>query len=184
MDQILLLIISIVAMTVIITDYRSQRIPNGITYPTMVFAVIYHFLMSGQSGMLSSLGGLMLGISLLLIPYLMGGIGAGDVKFLGALGALTGPSGVFYIALYAALAGGVYAIIFMIVNNEFGKRLVWKYFSMIRNYLLTRQFVSDDLHIDRNGPKLCYGIAISIGTYLYLSELLFGFNIISKSLHA
>jgi len=184
MDSILLLTISIIAMTVIITDYRSKRIPNGITYPTMGFAILYHAVLAGQSGLYYSLSGLSIGIAILFIPYLMGGIGAGDVKFLGALGALTGPSGVLYITLYAALAGGVYAIVFLFVDEGFRKRFFWKHFSMIKNLLFFGRFVSDDLGIVHNGPKLCYGIAISMGVYVYMAEIYFGFNLMSKNVFA
>jgi prepilin peptidase CpaA len=184
MDQTLLFTIATIALIVIITDFRFQRIPNGVTYPTIIFAILYHSVMSGPSGFFTSLYGLFVGIAILFIPYLMGGTGAGDVKFIGALGALTGPSGIICITLYAALAGGVYAIAFLFFDENFKKRFFWKNFSMIKNYILIRQFVPDDTAIVHNGPKLCYGIAISIGVYVYMSEIVFGFNIISNNLFA
>jgi prepilin peptidase CpaA len=184
MDQTLLLTIAIIAVTVIITDYRFQRIPNGVTFPTMVCAVLYHSLMTGQSGLLFSLSGLLIGIAILFIPYLMGGVGAGDVKLLGALGALTGPSGVILVTLYAALVGGVYAIGFLFFDKHYRKRFLLKHFSMIKNYFLFRQFAPDDMAIVHNGPKLCYGIAIAIGAYVYISEAFFGFTILSNSIFA
>ncbi|MBW2186737.1 MAG: prepilin peptidase [Deltaproteobacteria bacterium] len=48
--------------------------------------------MAGFSGFTTSVAGLVTGLLLLIIPYLMGGMGAGDVKALAALGALLGPS--------------------------------------------------------------------------------------------
>ena len=46
--------------------------------------------LEGAAGLWTALLGLLAGFVLLLIPYLLGGMGAGDVKALAALGALLG----------------------------------------------------------------------------------------------
>lgn len=176
--------IAVVAITCIITDYRYQRIPNAITYPSMLIGFITHFSISGSAGLYTSLLGLLFGVSLLLIPYLMGGLGAGDVKMLGALGAFVGPKGVLVILLYAAIVGGLYAIYLLIRDRDYRKQFLNKHFSMIKMFFLTRQFFPDELSIVNDGPKLCYGIAIAIGAYVYISEAFFGFTILSTSLFA
>ncbi len=57
-----------------------------------------------------STGGLFLGVAFLLPVYLIGGMGAGDVKLMGAVGSILGPQGVFIAFLYSAIAGGLYAL--------------------------------------------------------------------------
>ena len=43
--------------------------------------------------------------------FLLGGMGAGDVKLLAALGAWLGPGDAFWLAIYASMAGGVIAVV-------------------------------------------------------------------------
>jgi prepilin peptidase CpaA len=46
-----------------------------------------------------------------LLPFLLGGLGAGDVKLLAALGAWLGPREVAWLAAYAGIAGAIAALI-------------------------------------------------------------------------
>jgi prepilin peptidase CpaA len=48
---------------------------------------------------------------LLVIPFALGGIGAGDVKLLGIIGALKGPDFVFIAFLAAAITGGIMSVV-------------------------------------------------------------------------
>jgi DHA1 family bicyclomycin/chloramphenicol resistance-like MFS transporter len=54
--------------------------------------------------------GMALGFGLLLLPYLLGGMGAGDVKALAALGAWLGFWGTLFLFCYMAIAGGILAV--------------------------------------------------------------------------
>ena len=50
------------------------------------------------------------GLALFVPLYALGGMGAGDVKLLGAIGAWLGPMGAVWTGLYGAIAGGVLAL--------------------------------------------------------------------------
>ncbi len=104
------LLLVAVLLIAAVTDLRSHAIPKWLTLPAMVGGLVGHTLFNGQPGLLYSIKGLGLGLALLLIPYLMGGMGAGDVKLLAAVGSFVGPSGVLAAALVTALLGGVYAV--------------------------------------------------------------------------
>ena len=73
------------------SDLRTRRIPNAITGPAMLAGAAFNVLYGGRAGLLASLGGLTLGAAILLPPFAAGGIGGGDVKMMGAVGALLGP---------------------------------------------------------------------------------------------
>ena len=45
------------------------------------------------------------------MPFALGGLGGGDVKLLGALGAWLGVTNVVWLALYTGVAGGVLALV-------------------------------------------------------------------------
>ena len=63
-----------------VTDIRSRRIPNWLTYSAILLGVGYHTIVNGPQGFFFGAGGLFLGLALLIVFYLAGGMGAGDVK--------------------------------------------------------------------------------------------------------
>jgi prepilin peptidase CpaA len=161
----IVLVIILVTLAAII-DVRSQRIPNYLTLPSCGIGIMYHVLISGTNGLMFSFTGLVLGMCLLLFFYLLGGMGAGDVKLMGAIGALLGWEGVLRAFLFSAIIGGLYSIVAMAkahVLREFFKN-IW---GTLKGFLLT-QTVS---YIPLNCKlRLHYGLAIAIGTIASLIE--------------
>lgn len=92
-------------------DLRTKRIPNYLTMPAALLGLAYHSFAPAGWGIGTSLAGLGVGLALLLLPWLLGGGGMGDVKLLGALGAWLGPrlmliafgTSVLFAAIGAAL---------------------------------------------------------------------------------
>jgi prepilin peptidase CpaA len=117
-ESTLALLILAVAGVAVVTDLRRRRIPNALTVPAMVVGLAAHGLASGLSGLGAAATGLLLGAALFLIPVAMGGMGAGDLKLLAALGALGGPGLVFWCAIYTSIAGGVMAVAALLVKRQ------------------------------------------------------------------
>ncbi len=92
-----------------IWDLRTKRIPNWLTYPAIVLGLALNLALSGYAGLGASLLGTAAGTALLFVPFALGGMGAGDVKMLAAVGALAGPAFVFRSFVYGAVAGGLIA---------------------------------------------------------------------------
>ena len=84
-----ILVLGFVAIAVF-TDLRSQRIPNWLTVSAFVAALSFHFAVTGWTGLASSFGGFATGFGTLLVLFLIGGGGGGDVKLMGAVGAWIG----------------------------------------------------------------------------------------------
>src|SRR5881397_1254616 len=75
----------------VIADVRTRRIPNAISGSAMLLGVTLNTAHLGTAGLLDSLAGLGVAVGVLLWPFAMGGIGGGDVKMMGGVGALLGP---------------------------------------------------------------------------------------------
>lgn len=149
-------------------DLREQRIPNWVTLPGMLVALAFHSISNGIHGFFFSLGGMALGVGLLLIPHILGGLGAGDAKLLGTVGSVLGPKGVLYAFIFTAIVGGLYAILLIIVHRRQYRGFLTEQLNALKLYLITRQFEPFTKRPDSNRPKLCYAIAISIGTGIYI----------------
>ena len=94
----------------VFTDWREHKIYNKLLVPAFFTALLLHTFQGGISGLTSSLLGAGMGFVLLLLPYLMGGMGAGDVKLLAVIGAFGGAPFVLTSFLYGAVIGGIVRI--------------------------------------------------------------------------
>jgi prepilin peptidase CpaA len=91
-------------------DLKTRRIPQLLTLGGAVAGLIFHLWTGGWSAGAESLAGWVVGMIVFLPPFALGGLGAGDVKLLGALGAWFGPTEALWLALYAGVAGLVLAL--------------------------------------------------------------------------
>src|SRR4029079_6556305 len=89
-----------------VIDIRTRRIPNLLTFGGAASAFVYFVIMHGFSGLGQSAAGWAVGLALFMPIFLLGGMGAGDVKLLGAVGAWLGPACALLWAFFAVLAGG------------------------------------------------------------------------------
>lgn len=146
-----------------IHDIRYQKIPNLLTFTSMGVSLSYYFYLNGMSGFLFSLEGIFLGIAAMLLPYVMGGMGAGDAKLMGAVGGVLGPKGVFVAFLFTGLVGGLYAVILLIHSGNLVVSLR-RYSLILRTFLVSRKFTYFPPTEEVKKLRLRYGISISLGT--------------------
>ncbi|QHW33219.1 prepilin peptidase [Paenibacillus rhizovicinus] len=107
-----------------ISDIRTMTIPNGLNIAFFSLGVAYHLTIGGADGGLQAIAGAAAGLAPLVMLYLLKGIGAGDVKFFAALGAVVGVEAVLQVFMYAVLYGGLMGLVILFVNRSFGKRLL------------------------------------------------------------
>jgi prepilin peptidase CpaA len=103
----LLLIISLVAIT---EDLARRRISNYTSGAAAVGGLLCQVMRSGWRGLGYAAGGLMVGFSVFLIFYLLGGMGGGDIKLMAGFGAMLGPLLSLQSAVFAAIAGALIAV--------------------------------------------------------------------------
>ena len=144
-------------------DLRTRRIPNALTFGSSLLALGVSLLVSGLPGLGYAMAGWSVGLAIFLPFFLLGGMGAGDVKLLAALGAWLGPVTVFWLAVYAALAGGLLAVALTLysgylrqaLNNLGGALLYWRTAGPGPVPGLTLA--------SAKGPRLAYALPIFVG---------------------
>ncbi|MEX2176481.1 MAG: A24 family peptidase [Pirellulaceae bacterium] len=83
--------VALFTATAAVIDYRTRKIPNWLNVAACLLGLAYNGFAPGGIGLGLALLGLAIGFALLLLPWMLGGGGAGDVKLLAALGAWLGP---------------------------------------------------------------------------------------------
>ena len=74
-----------------VTDIWKFRVYNALTLPLLVAGLVYHGFAEGTPGLVLSVIGMLLGFGVLILFFLLGGYGGGDVKLLAAIGAWLAP---------------------------------------------------------------------------------------------
>ena len=104
-------------------DVRSRRIPNFITMPAFLFGLALHLALGGWGQLFTALAaGIICGL-VFLVFYLAGGMGAGDVKLIIAVGCIAGLSHVAYLLVLTALSGGAMAIALAVARGRLQQTL-------------------------------------------------------------
>jgi prepilin peptidase CpaA len=104
-----------------ITDIWKFRVYNALTIPLALTGLIYHCIIGGLGGLADSALGLMFGLGILLLPYLLGLMGAGDAKLMAGVGAWLGFPATAIVFAASVLVAGVYASMLIIYRGELKK---------------------------------------------------------------
>lgn len=150
------------------TDTLLGKIPNLATLSLLLVGLWFNFRSNGLSGLALSMAGLLTGLALLIVPYLMGGMGAGDIKALAALGALLGPGPVLQVFFLGGLIGGGMAMIYLAVSDNPLERLrswkanSWRVINRIQPF-------KPDSSKAKLRVKYSYGPAIAFGFFAFIT---------------
>lgn len=145
-----------------IVDLRTRRIPNALTGSMALLGV--GLAVSGISGLSlgASMAGLVIGMALMMPGHLLGATGAGDVKLMGAVGAIVGPALVLNAFLLTALAGGVLAVAVAIRRRRLALTLTGT------GRLMARSAGAGETIRSTAANRFAYGPAIAVGSVLAL----------------
>ena len=156
----------LLAATACWCDVRTRRIPNWLTVPAALLGLLMATAAHGGQGAIASAVGLLVGVLLFFPMFALKGLGAGDVKLLGALGAWLGASLVFGVAFYTSLAGGVLAIGLM-VKHRYGRQAMRNLWLLFTHWRVSGPRPLDALTLETAaGPKLPYALPTAVGVAL------------------
>jgi prepilin peptidase CpaA len=102
-------------------DLRHRRIPNALSVALLFIGISSAVFSRSWAGLADSMLGATLAFTVFLIPYLLGGMGGGDVKLMAGFGALTGAQGVLPALLLVAAGGALTSVLFLLYGWLRGK---------------------------------------------------------------
>jgi prepilin peptidase CpaA len=174
--QILLGILVAIAA---IFDIRYRRIPNWLVLAGLIVGLAWNVYTSGWSGLLRASEGLGLGFVLYFPLYMLRARGAGDVKLLSAVGAVTGPGNCLWIFLLTAILGGIIALILLLFRGRV-RQTFFNVGWIIRDllHLQAPWRSSEELDVTTNkGLRLPHGAMIAVGALAFIFITKYGVNI-------
>ena len=155
-----------------VVDLELKRVPNWLTYPAILIALVGHTVIGlrgdvGWAGLLDSVTGLLIGFLPLGICWWAGGIGGGDAKLAGAIGALAGWRFAFTALTYGIGVAALMAVFVMIQKRMVRRTLrrVW----LALQLLLWKQKPANPSTPD--SPTVPFAVALCVGTLAALLEL-------------
>lgn len=118
-DLLPLVAVALATLAASATDLWKFKVYNVLTIPMLLGGFLVSTMLGGWGGLTSSLMGAGLGFGLLVVFYAVGGVGAGDVKLLAAVGAWLGPYLTYQVFVASALFQGLYAVVLVLMQYGF-----------------------------------------------------------------
>jgi prepilin peptidase CpaA len=163
----------VLALVVLIAGYydiRWRRIPNWLTLPSVLLGLALNAFLFGLHGLSNAFIGMVLAVLINFPLYALRARGAGDVKLLAAVGAVTGWHDWIAIFLISSLLGGVLAVVLMLAKSRFRKTL-WNTGFIVTEIAHFRAPHLKSEELDVSSPvsfRLPQGAVIALGCYAFL----------------
>ena len=149
-------------------DVKSRRIPNFITFPSMLLGLSMHLAFGGWKQFCSALAAGLICGAVFLLFYIAGGMGAGDVKLMAAVGCIAGMPHVSYLLVLTALSGGAMAVALALARGQF-RQTVMNVGALATHHSHEGLQPHPDLNLSNQATlRLPYALAIAGGSLLTL----------------
>jgi prepilin peptidase CpaA len=149
-------------------DWRARRIPNWLTVPALLLGLATNTLAWGWPGAKAALEGTGLGLGLLLPLVLVRGLGAGDWKMMGALGAFLGPARLLVVLTGTVFIAGAMAVVEMVRRKRVNQTLanLWTLILIVLTF--GHRSARENISLDNPGLlALPFGVAAALSTVLF-----------------
>lgn len=149
-------------------DVKTRKIPNWLTFSAAAAGLAGNIFVNGWEGALFSVKGMLVGLCVFLIPFILGGMGGGDVKLMGAIGAIKGVNFTLQTAMLGALWGGIMALLAIYLKKRDYVNLK-SFGGGLKLFFLTggqagKEFMLPEENTDKKDRiYIPYGLAIFLG---------------------
>jgi prepilin peptidase CpaA len=146
------------------TDIARGKVYNWCTYPAMFVGLSLSYIFGGPKGLIWAVIGLALGVAVFILPYCFRLVGGGDVKLMGAVGALVGGWGfyglnlVLLCAFLSTVVGAIFGLSILIWKGKLKGALGNMGSAMFTPWRLKNKPGVDETRVP-------YGAAIALGTF-------------------
>jgi prepilin peptidase CpaA len=143
-----------------VIDLRTRRVPNVLTMTMASVGITAAAIGVGRIGVPAACAGCVLGAVLMLPGHVLGATGGGDVKLMGAAGALLGPALTLRAFFATVIAGGVIALVVALRRGRLRRTL------NATTRLAVGATVAAEIEDPQAGNRFAYAPAIAIGATL------------------
>ena len=163
------IIVVVVVCIAACTDLWSFKVPNILTLPFLVSGVIYHSMVHCTIGFQSSLGAALFAFGALILLYVSGGMGAGDVKLMAGVGAWVGVPAIMVVLLSSSIAAGAYALLLVLVHGRAWEtcsdfRLIWPRLGVAGRHVHGEERVeAKTQRADRRQRLIPFAVMVALG---------------------
>jgi prepilin peptidase CpaA len=155
-------------------DFRSHRIPNWLTVSGFSIGIVMHAAFGGWSGAKTALLGAGIPLAILLPVVLLRGLGAGDWKLMGALGAIVGSDEILRVLFGAIVFAGLIAIVQMVRQKRVLVTLL-NLWELVRGFLVFGLKPHPEINLDNPvASTLPFGVAVAAATLFCCGVVLAG----------
>ena len=159
-ENILKLIAIIGTGIAMVTDMTKGKIYNWLTFPLIFAGWLLNLHFFGLKGLGYSVAATFLGFLIYIIPATFGLIGMGDVKLMGAVGALCGTNFTINTFLFTSALGIPHAIIIQLLN--YGS----KAFLMLITSFSTKAFLDKTIQKENKESEKKYKFFLGIDIFI------------------
>jgi len=155
-------------------DWRTRRLPNWLTVTGLTTGILVNSIFFGWTGTKGALIGAAIALAILLPVVLLHGLGAGDWKLMGALGAIVGREEILNLLLVTIVIGGVIAVVQMIREKRVLVTLL-NMWELVRGFFIFGLKPNPEFSLDNAGAStLPFGVAAAAATLLCWGAILAG----------
>jgi len=147
-------------------DVRRMRIPNWLTFPSLLTALALAAWQGGLAGFGEALLGAGVALAILFLPFAFRALGAGDVKAAMVLGALWGTETLLPALWWMVVAGGVMAVVMVAARGQLPDMLRrWARSAVLTVQAARLTYVSSAA--GSTGTGLPFAVAMGLGAAAY-----------------
>jgi prepilin peptidase CpaA len=148
-------------------DLKIRRIPNWLIGLGLICGVVLNAF-QGSHYLIQSLLGFVVGVAALLLPFALGWIGAGDVKYFGVVGALLGVSWLPRVFFYSAVIAGLIALGYVAMGLASISRFKNFWLDIKAVVLSMGNILPDPVGVKASVPgnSVPWGVAFAAGTFI------------------
>ena len=157
-------VLVVILVICMITDILHRKIFNKVVFPSLIIALCFNLFYNGFGGLQIYALGFLAGFGIFLVPFLLGWIGAGDLKLVAVIGAFKGYEFAIYASLLIATVGAIFSLIYVVKNKQFKVTMI-KIGYFLSGFFVHKKNLSSYSQ-EMASSTIPYGVAICIGGVL------------------